>query len=97
MRTHPSTSNSKASMAVVGEGLQTAYPSRAEIVVPDDALTFPQPRTICVGTAGTVVVTPASSDTPDPVSVVVPAGGHVPFVVVRVWEASTALDMVSVW
>ena len=76
--------------------VMTTFPQRAQVVTPDDDVTFSEPNVIYVGTAGTVVVEPVVGG--NTVSFVVLAGAAVPIQVRRVLAAgTTATNLVRVW
>ena len=73
------------------------FPNHAEAVdASSEDVTFSQARTVYVGTAGTIVVSPAGGDAD--VTFTVPAGGVVPVLVVAVKTSGTeASGLVSIW
>lgn len=81
----------------VSRGLKTVFPARAEEVTPSNITVFDYPSAIYVGTGGTVVVTPASSETPGPITFVVPDGGMVPVMCTQVRAGGSASNIVRVW
>ncbi len=86
-----------STVETVGEGIKTAYPARAEAVTPNDSTVFEKPSAVYVGSAGTVVVTPWSPETPAAVTFNIQDGGVVPVMVKQVKTGGTASDLVRVF
>lgn len=86
-----------STVETVGKGVKTSFPARAAAVTPSNVTVFAIPRAIFVGSAGTVIVTPASAETPDPVTFTMPTGSVVPVMVTQVLTGGTASQLVSVW
>ncbi len=86
-----------STVETVGKGIKTTYPARAAAVTPSDVTEFSEPSAVSVGSAGTVVVTPWSTETPTPVTFNVPDGGIVPVMVRQVRTGGTASDLVRVY
>lgn len=86
-----------STVETVGKGIKTTFPARAAACTPSDAIVFSAPSAIYVGSAGTVVVVPWSTETPTPVTFNMQDGSVVPVMVQQVLTGGTASDLVRVF
>lgn len=86
-----------STVETVGRGVKTSFPARAVSCTPNDSTEFANPSAVYVGSAGTVVVVPWSSETPTAVTFNVQDGGVVPVMVKKVMTGGSASDLVRVY
>lgn len=98
MQSHDRTNKDGNSVELIGNGLKTTFPSRAEAVTPADGTVFTVPSVIYVGGGGNVSVVPWDPLTPGPITYIIPDGGVVPVAVRTVRSTgTTATSMVRHW
>lgn len=89
--------NGGSTVETIGNGLKTTFPARAVAITPNDSTVFDKPSAIYVGTGGTIVVVPASLDTPIAVTFNMQDGTVVPVMVIKVMVGGTASELVRVY